>query len=45
MLKKGIKMSWDPTVKLWFLCGDAAKIADVVGGEDGKLVQVDNPHL
>jgi hypothetical protein len=45
MSKKGIKMSWDPTVKLWYLCADAAKIAEVVGSEDGQLVQVENPHL
>ena len=45
MLKKGIKMSWDPSVKLWYLCGDAGKIEEVIGSEQGKLVQVENPHL
>ncbi len=38
-------MSWDPAVKLWYLCGDPVKIAEVIGSEEGKLAQVENPHL
>ncbi len=45
MAKKGIRMSFDRTVRMFFLEGDAAKIAEVTGNEVGQLEKVPNPHL